>query len=96
VVPLIAEQIRLNVASRSSRPLFRCVRRSRTGTPSTHPILRALRRLQRESPAAPFIFVSERLPFHHAGFNEMIERAAAVLARFAFAPNSELCSHAMN
>jgi integrase len=40
------------------------VRRVKNGTPSTHPIpgdeLRALRRLQRESAASPFVFVSER------------------------------------
>jgi integrase len=40
------------------------VRRVKNGTPSTHPLLgdemRALRRLQRESSASPFIFVSER------------------------------------
>jgi site-specific recombinase XerD len=58
------------------------VRRVKNGTPSTHPIqgdeLRALRRLQRESPASPFVFVSERgSPFTTAGFARMIERAAA-------------------
>jgi type 1 fimbriae regulatory protein FimB/type 1 fimbriae regulatory protein FimE len=40
--------------------------------------LRALRRLQRESAASPFVFVSERgAPFSTAGFGRMIERAAA-------------------
>jgi integrase len=58
------------------------VRRVKNGTPSTHPIqgdeLRALRRLQRESAASPFVFVSERgCPFTTAGFARMIERAAA-------------------
>jgi site-specific recombinase XerD len=58
------------------------VRRVKNGTPSTHPIqgdeLRALRRLQRERPASPFVFVSERgSPFTTAGFARMIERAAA-------------------
>jgi site-specific recombinase XerD len=39
--------------------------------------LRALRRLQRESAASPFLFVSERgAPFSTAGFGRMIERAA--------------------
>jgi type 1 fimbriae regulatory protein FimB/type 1 fimbriae regulatory protein FimE len=57
------------------------VRRVKNGTPSTHPIqgdeLRALRRLLRESPASPFLFVSERgSPFTTAGFARMIERAA--------------------
>jgi site-specific recombinase XerD len=38
-----------------------------------------LRGLQRESPASPFVFVSERgsSPFTTAGFARMIERAAA-------------------
>jgi integrase len=58
------------------------VRRVKNGTPSTHPLLgdemRALRRLQRESSASPFIFVSERgSPFTTAGFARMIERVAA-------------------
>jgi integrase len=57
------------------------VRRVKNGTPSTHPIqgdeLRALRRLQRESAASPFVFLSERgSPFATAGFARMIERAA--------------------
>jgi hypothetical protein len=40
--------------------------------------MRALRRLQRESSASPFIFVSERgSPFTTAGFARMIERTAA-------------------
>jgi len=57
------------------------VRRVKRGTPSVHPLsgaeLRALRRLQRESPASPFVFVSERgAPFTTAGFARMIERSA--------------------
>jgi type 1 fimbriae regulatory protein FimB/type 1 fimbriae regulatory protein FimE len=57
------------------------VRRVKQGTPSVHPLagsqLRALRRLQRESEAGPFVFVSERgAPFTTAGFARMIERAA--------------------
>jgi hypothetical protein len=40
------------------------VQRRKNGTPATHPItgreLRALRRLQRQSEASPFIFLSER------------------------------------
>ena len=56
------------------------VRRVKNGTPSTHPLLgdemRALRRLQRESGASPFVFVSERgSPFTTAGFARMVERA---------------------
>ena len=58
------------------------VRRSKQGTPSVHPLsgteMRALRRLQRESDASPFVFVSERgAPFTTAGFARMMERAAA-------------------
>jgi integrase len=57
-------------------------RRVKNDMPSTHPIqgdeLRALRRLQRESEASPFVFVSERgSPFTTAGFARMLERAAA-------------------
>jgi integrase len=56
------------------------VRRVKGGTPSVHPLsgveLRALRRLQRESTASPFVFVSERdTPFTPAGFARMVERA---------------------
>jgi len=55
------------------------VRRVKGGTPSVHPLsgveLRALRRLQRESTASPFVFVSERgTPFTTAGFARMVER----------------------
>ena len=57
------------------------VRRTKGGTPSVHPLsgseMRALRRLQRESDASPFVFVSERgAPFTTAGFARMMERAA--------------------
>ena len=57
------------------------VRRVKGGTPSVHPLsgpeMRALRRLQRESEASPFVFLSERrTPFTTAGFARMIERAA--------------------
>ena len=57
------------------------VRRAKQGTPSVHPLsgseMRALRRLQRESEASPFVFVSERgAPFTTAGFARMVERAA--------------------
>jgi site-specific recombinase XerD len=56
------------------------VRRVKNGTPSTHPLgsreMRALRRLQRESAASPFVFVSERgSPFTVAGFRSMVARA---------------------
>ena len=56
------------------------VRRAKNGNPATHPLtgkeLRALRRLQRENPASPFVFVSERgTPFAVRGFQGMVERA---------------------
>jgi integrase len=58
------------------------VRRAKKGTPATHPLrgdeLRALRKLQRESPASSFVFVSQRgSPFSTAGFAKMIQRAGA-------------------
>jgi integrase len=58
------------------------VRRVKNGTPSANPLLgdelRALRRLQRESAASPFVFVSEGgSPFATAGFARMVERVAA-------------------
>jgi site-specific recombinase XerD len=41
--------------------------------------MRALRRLQRESEASPFVFVSERgAPFTTAGFARMMTRAATL------------------
>ena len=57
------------------------VRRVKNGTPATHPLtgreLRALRKLQRESGANPFVFVSERgAPFSVSGFRRMVERAS--------------------
>jgi integrase len=57
------------------------VGRVKQGTPATHPLtgleMRALRKLQRESEASPFVFVSERgAPFSTAGFARMLERAA--------------------
>src|SRR4051794_4359751 len=57
------------------------VRRVKKGSPSVHPLdgleMRALRRLQRDSQASPFVFVTERDgPFSTAGFARMIERTA--------------------
>jgi site-specific recombinase XerD len=65
--------------------------------PSTHPIqgdeLRALRRLQRESEASPFVFVSERgSPFTTAGFARMLERAAAA-ARLGIKAHPHMLRH---
>jgi site-specific recombinase XerD len=58
------------------------VRRVKSGTPSSHPLtgreMRVLRKLQRQIPASPFVFVSERgAPFTTAGFARMLERTAA-------------------
>jgi integrase len=56
------------------------VRRTKGGTPSTHPLtgreLRALRRHQREAPSGAFVFTSERgAPLSAPGFSRMVERA---------------------
>src|SRR4029077_14983755 len=57
------------------------VRRTKKGTPATHPILgdemRALRKLQREQePKLPFVFPTERgSPFSTSGFAKLVERA---------------------
>jgi site-specific recombinase XerD len=74
------------------------VRRVKNGSPATHPIqgdvLRALRRLQRESPASPFVFVSERgSPFSSAGFAKLIERAG-VAAKLGFKAHPHMLRHA--
>ena len=75
------------------------VRRTKRGSPSTHPIrgdeLRALRRLQREQdPKSPFVFTSERAsPFTTAGFARMIERAG-VEAGFGFKAHPHMLRHA--
>ena len=56
------------------------VRRAKNGSSAVHPLsgreLRALRRLQREqTPASPFVFVSERgAPFTTTGWRQMIAR----------------------
>jgi type 1 fimbriae regulatory protein FimB/type 1 fimbriae regulatory protein FimE len=74
------------------------VRRAKKGTPATHPIrgdeMRALRKLQRESPASSFVFVSERgSPFSTAGFAKMVERAG-VEAGFDFKAHPHMLRHA--
>jgi type 1 fimbriae regulatory protein FimB/type 1 fimbriae regulatory protein FimE len=74
------------------------VRRVKAGTPSVHPIhgdeMRALRRLQRESVASEFVFVSERgSPFSTAGFAKMIERAG-VAAKLGFKVHPHMLRHA--
>ena len=74
------------------------VRRVKQGTPSVHPLsgseMRALRRLQRESKASPFVFVSERsAPFTTAGFSRMIQRAA-VAAGIGLKAHPHMLRHA--
>ena len=74
------------------------VRRVKGGTPSVHPLsgseMRALRRLQRESEASPFVFVSERgAPFTTAGFARMVERAGGV-AGLGFKVHPHMLRHA--
>lgn len=73
------------------------VRRVKKGTPAVHPLhgveLRALRRLQRESVASEFVFVSERgAPFSTAGFAKMIERVG-VAAGFEFGVHPHMLRH---
>jgi site-specific recombinase XerD len=56
--------------------------------------MRALRRLQRESEASAFMFVSERgVPFTVAGFQKMIVRAG-VAAGFGFKAHPHMLRHA--
>jgi site-specific recombinase XerD len=74
------------------------IRRVKRGTPSVHPVsgleMRALRRLQRESQAGPFIFVSERgAPFTTAGFARMMQRAA-MTAGLAIKVHPHMLRHA--
>jgi integrase len=78
------------------------VRRVKNGTPSTHPLLgdemRALRRLQRESDASPFVFVSERgSPFTTAGFARIVERAGAAGPKLKAHPHMlrDACGYAL-
>jgi type 1 fimbriae regulatory protein FimB/type 1 fimbriae regulatory protein FimE len=75
------------------------VRRTKRGTPSTHPVMgdemRALRKLQREQePTSPFVFTSERgSPFTTAGFARLVERAGAA-AGFKFKAHPHMLRHA--
>lgn len=72
--------------------------RVKGGTPSVHPLsgveLRALRRLQRESPASPFVLVSKRgTPFTTAGFARMVQRAG-LAAGLALKVHPHMLRHA--
>lgn len=58
---------------------FLHVKRLKRGIPSVHPLhapeLRALRKLQRESQASPYLFVTERgSPMTAAGFRKLLSR----------------------
>jgi integrase len=73
------------------------VRRANGGAQAVHPISakesRALRRLQREAPASPYVFVSERgAPLSVAGYQRMVARAGEA-ARFTFLIHSHMLRH---
>jgi len=70
------------------------VRRTKNGTPATHPLtgreMRPLRKHQRESARSAFVFVSERgAPLSAPGFSRMVERAGRSAKL-----GSSACSHA--
>jgi integrase len=74
------------------------IRRAKNGTPATHPLsgreMRELRRHQRESPASPFVFVSERgAPPSAPGFSRIIERAA-IAADLGIKAHAHMLRHA--
>jgi integrase len=72
------------------------VRRAKKGTPATHPLrgdeMRALSKLQRESAASSFVFVSERGSLT-AGFAKMVERVGAA-AGLDFKAHAHMLRHA--
>ncbi len=63
------------------------VNRLKNGMASTHPLrgpeLRALRRLQRDYPASPYVFTTERHGPHHADRAEMWDRAVGYFRQVA-------------
>ena len=75
------------------------VRRTKKGTPATHPVpgdeMRALRKLQREQdPKSPFMFTSERgSPFSTSGFAKLVARAGEA-ARLSFPAHPHMLRHA--
>jgi type 1 fimbriae regulatory protein FimB/type 1 fimbriae regulatory protein FimE len=74
------------------------VARLKNGSPSVHPIrgpeLRALRRLQRNYPASPYVFVTERGgPMTDSNVRKMIARAGE-LARMPFPVHPHMLRHA--
>jgi integrase len=71
------------------------VRRAKGGDASVHPISaresRALRKLLRESPASPYVFISERrAPLSAAGYQRMVARAGS-LRNSAFLSTPTCC-----
>jgi integrase len=91
VVDLRWEQVDFKTASLH-------IRRAKNGTPATHPLsgreMRELRRHQRESPASPFVFVSEcGAPLSAAGFSRMIERAV-IAAELGIKAHAHMLRHA--
>jgi type 1 fimbriae regulatory protein FimE len=74
------------------------VRRAKGGDASVHQISaresRALRKLLRESPALPYVFISERrAPLSAAGYQRMVARAG-VAAKFTFPIHFHMLRHA--
>lgn len=74
------------------------VSRLKNGTPSNHPIrgpeIRALRRLQRDYPATPYVFVTERkAPMTSSNARKMITRAGNA-ARIPFPVHPHMLRHA--
>jgi site-specific recombinase XerD len=54
---------------------------------------RAVRRLQREAPASPYVFISERgAPLSAAGYERMVARAGKA-AQFGFPVHSHMLRH---
>jgi len=92
LVDLRWDQIDFNTATLA-------VRRTKKGTPATHPIrgdeMRALRKLQRDQdPKSPFVFTSGRgAPFTTAGFARMVERAGEA-AKLGFKAHPHMLRHA--
>lgn len=74
------------------------VYRLKRGIPSVHPLrgpeIRALRRLKRESPASPYLFVTERGgPMTTAGFRKLLSRSAQQ-CDWSFAVHPHMLRHA--
>ena len=74
------------------------VRRSKNGSPSTHPLrgpeIRALRRLQRDYPETPYVFVTERKgPLTTSSVRKMITRAS-MKAELGFPVHPHMLRHA--